>query len=1168
MSNKSPPLKRESKAKRNTFLILMIILIYKTNSQQYFKAIYIGNNYYYLIFTGGFNYYKIGSNKSLYSFSSDQKIQSQGELNMINFGKFVTDLTKDNILIVKNYAYYVLDGDYTENEKLNNIGDYPSELVALKCDTITCFFIVGIINNQKQIYLYLNKKKSSVSFIDNNPLASLTINNVESENLSCHLMISTSEGEVLTCFYQNDSKEIVTSSFKIDTSNKKITPVESLTKSKTTNGAKIIKSNISEDKTKSYICYINDENNCDCLTYDINTNEFGDSTTYLYNCLANIYSLNFVYYEKSYEFFLYCFQSSEKFSLVKLNKNFEKLNVKYNGIYDLENYLKERCTNYYISTLAYSASQIIVLINCDSQLVKKVIEDDELPSIDDVPTTITVVSSLPISTELTISTTNTIEIPSTTSHFEDSTQMILPISSTIIINDYHYPDIIQMYSDKTLEEIIENIDGVMGEYDIGKIYEVFGNNYNVKINPINLNIYKNISTYIDFSTCEKILRDENKMNSSSLLTVYLIEILNEYEKSLINSVEYAVFNEEKKRLDLSACKEDKIKIHYELNLSSVNIEKVKYYSDLGIDIFNIDDDFFNDICFSYSENNSDMILNDRVNEIYENYSLCENNCKYEKINLTENMVTCKCSVKASLTQIVEPPKLDIIIRDSLEDSNIGVLKCYNLVFSFINKNKNIGFLLFTILVLLHFPIFIHYFIHSINPIKIFIFNEMKKYHYLYGNSNPTKNNKNEKSNKNNKNDKSKQRDEINKNDKNNKKSKNNKNNKNKKDDNKPKKDKTNFNKIIFKNYEKKIINNYNKIEIFSKNNLLNEKDITSSEFYKKYLQKSSSNLKMSESIKPNQKKNPKRYKLLGKQLVFLSKLKSNKNNTSKKNNESNKILKKCEKKNDNKGPDKNNYYLIQIDANNSSSKVVPPNSNIILDNYDFEQAIKYDKRNFCKLFNICILGKDNIVNIIFFKTPLDLQSLRICNFIFSISCDLALNSIFYTNQSISDKYHYKGKNLFFFIIINNSIQSIISSLVGLVLVDAFQHLFDYRGNFEDVFKTEEKKLRNNKSYKVNKPTKHKIFEKITNNFIKLKRKVIIYIVFEFLLMLFFYYFVSAFCEVYKMTQISWLLDFLSSIIISFISGIIESFIIAISYLISLKYKVKFLYNISLFFYSI
>ena len=86
--------------------------------------------------------------------------------------------------------------------------------------------------------------------------------------------------------------------------------------------------------------------------------------------------------------------------------------------------------------------------------------------------------------------------------------------------------------------------------------------------------------------------------------------------------------------------------------------KINYYSKLGIDIFNIEDEFFNDICYSYSENDSDMILKDRVEYIYENYSICENNCDYEKINLNESIVTCKCSVKTNSNTGIEKPKLE------------------------------------------------------------------------------------------------------------------------------------------------------------------------------------------------------------------------------------------------------------------------------------------------------------------------------------------------------------------------------------------------------------------------------------------------------------------------------------------------------------------------------
>ena len=262
------------------------------------------------------------------------------------------------------------------------------------------------------------------------------------------------------------------------------------------------------------------------------------------------------------------------------------------------------------------------------------------------------------------------------------------------------------------------------------------------------------------------------------------------------------------------------------------------------------------------------------------------------------------------------------------------------------------------------------------------------------------------------------------------------------------------------------------------------------------------------------------------------------------------------------------YALIQIDANNGGYKTKPTNSDFILDNYDYEMAIKYDNRTFWRLFYICVLAKENIINIIFFKTPLDIQPLRFCLFIFCYSCDLAFNTIFYTKQSISDKYHYQGNNLFLFTMVNNLLQIIISSLVGLILVNVFQHMIDSRGNYEDIFKDEENKMRRNKNYKVSQETKSQISEKIKKISSRLRIKVIFFIIFEFSIMLFFYYFVTAFCEVYKKTQGSWLYDFFTGFIISFAAEFGCCFLITIGYLISVRYKIKFVYNLTIFFYNL
>ena len=261
------------------------------------------------------------------------------------------------------------------------------------------------------------------------------------------------------------------------------------------------------------------------------------------------------------------------------------------------------------------------------------------------------------------------------------------------------------------------------------------------------------------------------------------------------------------------------------------------------------------------------------------------------------------------------------------------------------------------------------------------------------------------------------------------------------------------------------------------------------------------------------------------------------------------------------------YYLIQMDANNSKNNE-PPNSNNILDNYYYETAIKYDKRHLFRILYICLVSKQRIINLIFFKNPLNLKILQLCLFIFNFSCDLAFNAIFYTNQSISDKYHYEGDNLIYFTFINNSVKTITSSGISIILRILFQYFINSRRQFENIFREEEKKMRKHKKYKVNRATKIIILNKVRKTYIILKYKILIFFITEFFLMLFFYYFVTAFCEVYKMTQLSWLSDFFVSFLISSFYEFILAWTLTLLYLFSKRNKLKFLYTIVLFVYKL
>ena len=111
-------------------------------------------------------------------------------------------------------------------------------------------------------------------------------------------------------------------------------------------------------------------------------------------------------------------------------------------------------------------------------------------------------------------------------------------------------------------------------------------------------------------------------------------------------------------------------------------------------------------------------------------------------------------------------------------------------------------------------------------------------------------------------------------------------------------------------------------------------------------------------------------------------------------------------------------------------------------------------------------------------------------------------------------------------------------------------------------------MRKNKKYQISKMTKVKILKEIKQILLRLKIKILIFLLLEFSMMIFFYYFVTAFCEVYKKTQISWLYDFCISFLISFATAVFTAWILAIFYILSIKYKIRCIYKIVIFFYNL
>ena len=267
-----------------------------------------------------------------------------------------------------------------------------------------------------------------------------------------------------------------------------------------------------------------------------------------------------------------------------------------------------------------------------------------------------------------------------------------------------------------------------------------------------------------------------------------------------------------------------------------------------------------------------------------------------------------------------------------------------------------------------------------------------------------------------------------------------------------------------------------------------------------------------------------------------------------------------------KNQDKNifNFSLININLKNKE-KYTPKSSNIILNNYSFDEAIKYDMRTVCRIFYIFLLSKQALFHAFLFKSPLELFSLRFCLLLFIISSDLALNTFFYLDDKISEKYKY-AKNIFLFAFNNNLTVILLSTLIGFVLLTFLTKLSNSTNAIRDVFRNEEEKLKKDKKYTVSQKRKKEIFEEIKNILKKYKIKIILLIIIEIIFMLFFWYYVTAFCHVYSSTQTSWLLDSALSMISRVIIDCLFSLGFAKLYRISVESSTYCLYKFVLLFY--
>ena len=662
------------------------------------------------------------------------------------------------------------------------------------------------------------------------------------------------------------------------------------------------------------------------------------------------------------------------------------------------------------------------------------------------------------------------------------------------------------------------------------------------------NINPNVST-IDLGECENILKSKYNVSEDDSLIVIKTDIKNEDKSSTY--VQYEIYHPiTKEQLNLNYCSDVTITVNVPVHLDDSTASLYESLSESGYNLFDSEDDFYNDVCSTYtSQNGTDMTLLDRQNEIYtavENISMCQTGCKFESYNKTTQKAKCNCEVQINSTE-TDISKIDFssssIVSSfitTLTNSNFLVLKCYKLVLTIKNILKNKGRIIMTIIYFCFLICLLFYIIKERTKIHKFINLILKNKKNDNGLNKIKLNKKNEVININKKLDIGKSKEikmnektgkelELNKN----KKIKDNKNKKNKNKDNKSeenKKMKENKNK----NKDNKNKDNKNKDNKKIKEDKTNKKKNKSKD-------KNNSKEKIKKKSKRTNTKEPPKKRGLNNKIKNKENININSTfktfttdanlKTPKKHNKINiniipihninygKIQKKKEKEKNRNSREITTYRNDKRTSIPNYKNVNDFNVNLKnlndqeLNTLDYEIAIIIDKRTYFQYYWSLLKKKQLILFTILPANDYNLYTLKLSLFLLSFSLYFTINGFFFSDDTMHKIHKDNGA----FNIIYQIPQILYSSVVSAVINMILKMLSLSEKNILVIKQEKDIKIATKKSKSIESC---------------IIIKFIIFFILSNILLLFFWYFISCFCAVYTNTQMILIEDTLISFALS------------------------------------
>ena len=218
-------------------------------------------------------------------------------------------------------------------------------------------------------------------------------------------------------------------------------------------------------------------------------------------------------------------------------------------------------------------------------------------------------------------------------------------------------------------------------------------------------------------------------------------------------------------------------------------------------------------------------------------------------------------------------------------------------------------------------------------------------------------------------------------------------------------------------------------------------------------------------------------------------------------------------------------------------------SNEQLNEMNYEDSLKYDNRNILQIYYSFLMYSQLIIFSFLNNTDYNVKVLKIQLFVFAIIIFIVFNTLFYSDKDVSHTYQNQGKFDILYTLPKTIFSSVISAVINFIL------------KFLSLSNEKIKQLANINNIKL-------FQKKLCLEIQIIKRKIFVFHILIFLFTLFFWFYITLFCAVYRNSQIIVFKSCIITFCLSMFYPFIICFATSVFRLFALSHEFKPIFYIS------